>query len=385
MSLLRTTVITAAPKLIAVLRDLLLLRYYGLGPQLALITTLIYATHFLSTVISTGVLATAIENRGFRNIRLDTILLISITIISIPYLAIYLSKLESKQFEFHTIDLILSIIISLVASKIVLFNAYFIANNKTKENLHIFLLDAVPALSVIIFLLFLNFNITNFLCILLSGLLISMSIYGTATTKITKSRWSTPESTKKSFFAIIKISVFMALMSTTNIIDQILLGGLSLKELSLYNIIQRYTFVLAGVGSLIFLRQYASIMENNTKAINFKHASYAVVILISISVLIITLSQIQLVNNKYIQSILSAVFASAIQIPYFILLSLYLVKSGSNLSILQKVMVAAPAIAIKYLFLIISGISAYSIFISHGILNAVALLVFHIILTRKNA
>lgn len=364
MSILHTAIYTFVPKGVAVVRDLFIIKTMGLGAAAALMLSIIYISQFFGSLISSGFISEAVANRKHRNKRLVAIWMLLSIISALLFIPAYLINLLDNKFDDEWQIILAVVCCSILQSYIVIASSYFVANTKGSQS--IYLLDAMPSIAVIAATIISPANIFTFSVMLATGLLISALIYNIKINQITETAFIKDCQTKKSFFKITRLTVFIGLMSVTNLVDIQLLGAVSMDDLAAFNFIQRYTVILASIVSLVAIRHFANKLNGKSIFSGLKEKLVHVVYLVACLVLYLLMKSEPTLNSY-------AAFALAsLQIPSYILLTMILALNGHSLTFSGKIKTAVISVFAKYAFLVVFGVSIEIILVSHFLLNAIA-------------
>lgn len=367
LRLLKLVAITAGPKLIALLRDLIMIKHYGLGVETATLTTIIYATQFVANVVTPGIqalLLSGYDRKNEKNIYFD---LIEIALI-IFYL-IYLQLYFSEEILRKSIEVMLLLAISMYSSlEMNKFNIKYTVSTSKDGSVLPYAADMLVNVGILIYLIFAAFEIKSFLIVLIAGNVMAAMVYRY---NCSERQVSTLNNKKyKIYFGAI---VLTFVMSSTNIIDQTLLGYKGESELSLFNIIQRYTFVIAGLSLMMAYRFLGSRVLNidlcdvtNTVKKNGARIVYGYGAL---------LLSAFLANDYVVFNVpLVSIVISLLQIPVYILYAFLLSVFIGKIDLLKKIYIGFGSLICKYTYLTLSGVSVNQIFVSHFILNLVGVM-----------
>ncbi len=372
----RLIFISAIPKVIALLRDYYLLLKFGLGVEVAIITSLQVSMQYIGNLLSPGIQSLATNNSGFINIKLiNTLKKYFGLYLSIIYISVYMYYFKNGAIENHYLTILICIVISYLWVEINILSAYYMSNIYTENYDYIYFLDSLANIFVLAYLIFFEFNLNILLLLLMASNLILKIAYKNNINKLKNQDEKILSNIKK----IISIIFFTFIISSTNIIDQILLSRTTDGDLALYNMVQKYTFVFASFVTLVLIRRLSSKIDTVDLAapkILFIINKYKYKFTISVTFIIF--SYVILYNeieDKNYWNIISSFYASSMQIPFFILLTMIILKYGSKFTLIEKFLAASIAFILKYIYIFIFSISVTSIFISHLILNGIAALI----------
>jgi hypothetical protein len=368
--------ITIGPKLIALLRDVIVIKHYGLGVETATLTTILYTSQFIANVVMPGVQALFLSGNGDKNQKFFYFKIIEMGMIAfyIIYLIIYFNgEIIPKKIEIIFM-LAICMYTTLEMNKQIF--RYTISTSQ-KSSVIPYAADMVMNIGIIIYLIIFTFNANSFLVVLIAGNIITGIIYYYNSPKKIMSN-----SVGKMYHTYFGAVVLTLIMSITNIFDQTILGNKSEIELSLFNIIQRYTFVIAGIFLIVSYRHLGSrvfdIKFNDVKVLIKKYYMHFLLIYVFMFALAFNSDNFIINNFRY-----DSVVYSLLQIPLYVIYAFLVSIFIGQIGILDKIFIGCISLISKYLFIFTFGVTINNVFISHFILNLVGGIMILIILSKN--
>lgn len=364
---LKLAALSAGPKLIALVRDLMVIKQYGLGIEAATMTTIVYATQFVANVSMPGVQAlflSGIYQKSYHKIWfkiIEILLIISYLI----YLELYFSAdIIQKKIEVMIL-LGISMYTSLEMNK---YNVKYTLSTNKESSVLPYAADMLVNAGIVIYLIISTFEIKTFLFVLIAANMIATLIY-----RRNYSEHNAHGSDKKIYETYFGAITLTFIMSSTNIIDQTLLGYRGESDLSLFNFIQRYTFIIAGLSLMMVYRLLGSKvlnidLRNIIEAVK-KKGKWIIYAYSGLIILAYLSNDINLFNVPLV-SIVISIFQIPVYIFYAFSLSIFI----SKINLLSKFFIGFVSLGCKYTYLVISGLSVNQIFVSHFILNLAGLI-----------
>lgn len=372
-STIKLTLMMVIPKILALVRDYFILRYFGLSEVSASLTTIIYITQHVGNILVPGI--QIISTKGVygnwqkNSIFYSRVLPLLSLIILITYVHFFYERTISAS-----PSLFLYLAIFLASLSWIRLNESMIGFTTSiyadKTNIP-YWSDSLFNILVIFYLYYTTYKPQTFILILILSYEISGYIYKKFTSKAQciEQNYSL---LNKAFVGAIVLTLILSL---TIVIDQSLLSRVSIEELSIFNFIHRYTFIIASMSTLFVYR----VMGSKIKKIGIREVlqfikdnSYAIG-----GLYVLLCVQYIFANNITNFGIpLKTISASVLQLPIYVLFTIAVSTCSKELSLFQKIVLPIFSILLKYLYLFYTGISAQTIFLSHFVLTLSCLILF---------